>query len=158
LEVYPILQRGAVSGLRPGIYHFRPRARDLEWLGPHRRSSSLFVQAAGAAMETLPETPPIVLAITSRVPELARQYPDALAYALVMREVGCLLQTCSLVAVSLKLGSCLLGRGLPTRFLTAATGIPWQTEALVGELALGIPKSELTAPRKRSPGRARPAR
>jgi SagB-type dehydrogenase family enzyme len=141
LEVYPLLGPRAVAGIRSGVYRYRPEAHDLEFLGAHPRAVSLFLESAGGAMHILPARPPIVLAVATRFERVSRGYPDALAYSVVLREVGCLLQTIYLVGAALGVGCCALGRGLPTRFLSELTKVPWDAEALVGEIALGVPAS-----------------
>jgi SagB-type dehydrogenase family enzyme len=89
-------------------------------------------QGTGGA---LPGLPPVLLIVTSRFRRVARKY-QSLAYSLVLKEVGALLQTVYLVATALDLAACAIGTGDSDRFARAAS-LDFYAETSVGEIVLG---------------------
>jgi SagB-type dehydrogenase family enzyme len=61
---------------------------------------------------------------------------EAMAYALILKDVGVLLQTLCLVAEAMGLAACPIGGGDAELFAHAAGTSPW-IEGSVGELILG---------------------
>jgi len=59
-----------------------------------------------------------------------------MAYALVLKDVGVLLQTFYLVATAMGLAPCALGGGDSDLF-ARASGLDWLVEGAVGEFVLG---------------------
>ncbi len=78
--------------------------------------------------------------VTSRFELLGGRYGD-LAYSLLLKEVGALLQTFYLVAQDVGLGGCALGGGTPDTLLSELVGTAQLQEPVVGEFMIG-PLSE----------------
>lgn len=135
LELYPILGEDAVATLAAGIYGYRPEAHGLELLGGAMADVEPCLDAAARAAGC--DRPPIVLAITSRFARQAEAYSGDLAYSLVLKEVGALMQTLSLVAAHLDLACCVLGGGTPDDHLAQILATAPSAEPLVGEVMLG---------------------
>ena len=64
-----------------------------------------------------------------------------MTYALVLKDVGVMMQTMYLVATDMGLAPCALGGGNADLF-AAATGLDYLEEGSVGEFALGTPAGE----------------
>jgi oxazoline/thiazoline dehydrogenase len=74
--------------------------------------------------------------VTSRFARQSETYGD-LAYSLVLKEVGALLQTLYLVAEDLGLAVCALGGRSPGDLLARLCGTTELDEPVVGEVMLG---------------------
>ena len=61
---------------------------------------------------------------------------SSIAYALILKDAGTLLQTMYLVATTMGLGACAIGGGDADLFAKAA-GTDYYTESSVGEFILG---------------------
>jgi SagB-type dehydrogenase family enzyme len=77
----------------------------------------------------------VLVVIAARFQRISLKY-EGIAYALVMRDVGVLLQTMYLAATAMSLSACAIGYGDADTFCRAA-GIDWCVEGSVGELAVG---------------------
>jgi SagB-type dehydrogenase family enzyme len=135
LELYPVLAPEAAEGVPAGVYRLRPETAALERLSTTPRHYEAVLAAAAAAMGVA-AAPPIVVVVTSRFERAGTAY-GPLAYDLVLKEVGALLQTMYLVGEHLGLAVCALGGGTPERYVHEAIGSDELTEPVVGELALG---------------------
>ncbi|MBK9072423.1 MAG: SagB family peptide dehydrogenase [Myxococcales bacterium] len=131
LEVYAAINVAAVEAVSSGLYHYCPQRHVLEQTSCTAKDLQAILQRAQAAMGS-PSLPPVVLVVTSRFARVAEGYSGG-AYALVAKEVGCLMQTIQLTSTALGLGSCPLGVGLP---LPSAD---LEHEPTVGEITLGLP-------------------
>jgi SagB-type dehydrogenase family enzyme len=134
LELYPILGEHAVESLASGAYHYLPDAHSLELVSPFPPDFDPFLAAAGRAAGVPP--PPVAIIITSRYARQSEEY-GALAYSLLLKEVGCLYQTFYLVAESLGLAACALGGGTPAGLLAELCSTTELEEPVVGEFMLG---------------------
>jgi SagB-type dehydrogenase family enzyme len=82
------------------------------------------------------ETPPqILITIAARFGRISWKY-SSLAYSLVLKDVGVLLQTFYLMATDLDLGGCAVGIANIDLF-AKMTGIEFHIEGPVGQFALG---------------------
>lgn len=135
LELYPVLGARAVDGTDAGVYHYRPDAHALEPIAPGADAAAAFLDAAARSMGA-EAPPPIVIVVTSRIARQGEIY-GPLAYSLVLKEVGCLMQTMYLVAAYQGLAACALGAGAPPGRLARLCGTSEVAEPVVGELALG---------------------
>jgi SagB-type dehydrogenase family enzyme len=131
LELYPVVDR--CDGLAAGLYHYDPLAHQLERLsGPTPETQGLLDEARSPGGPS--ERPDVLLVIAARFPRVSWKY-ESIAYALVMQDVGALMQTFYLVATAMSLAPYALGRSAPDLFHRAA-GVDGYTETSVG--AFGV--------------------
>ncbi len=134
LEVYAI--PGRCGGLAPGIYRYLAGEHALCAAGgPGRELEFLLEEARQGTGGQLPDVPPVLLVLTARFRRVMRKY-QSLAYSLILKEAGALLQTMYLVATAMDLAPCAIGTGDSDRFARAA-GLDFYSETSVGELILG---------------------
>lgn len=124
LEIYPFVNR--VAGLERGVYHYDPQGHGLTRLPG---SPDKILAWAGS------DWPDVFLVISARFGRITWKY-DSLAYALILKNVGVLLQTMYLVATAMGLAGCAIGSGNPDDFCEA-TGNSYLHEGSVGEFTLG---------------------
>jgi SagB-type dehydrogenase family enzyme len=118
----------------PGLYHYCPNKHRLEKIsGPTGAIDALLKDAARSA--GLAEKPQILVTITARFQRLSWKY-DAVAYSVLLKNVGVLYQTLYLVATAMNLAPCALGGGDSDLFARAA-GLEYWEETSVGEFLLG---------------------
>lgn len=129
LELYAAVH--ACQDLEPGLYRYEPGEHALERLGgPGRALERLLAVPWGGA-----GTPPILLTLAARFPRVTWKY-QSIAYAVILKEAGVVLQSLSLGATALGLGACPLGFGDAEAFERAA-GTDGLLESSVAELAIG---------------------
>ncbi|MEI6559653.1 MAG: SagB family peptide dehydrogenase [Rhodospirillaceae bacterium] len=131
IEFYLAIRR--VAGIEPGFYHYAALDHALEYLGPldGARQRLLTEATMSAAMNTPPD---VQITLASRFSRVAWKY-QAVAYSLVLKEVGAIYQTMYLVATALGLAPCAIGGGNSDMFAEAA-GIDYYEETSVGEFML----------------------
>jgi SagB-type dehydrogenase family enzyme len=134
LECYPVLSTSAVKGLSAGVYRYQARSRTLETTSTDSCASVQLLEAAGVSAGSSP--PPILLIVTSHYRLPSATY-GALAYSLVLKEVGALFQTFYLVAEYLGLAACALGGGTPDDLFAKLIGTSRLSDPIVGEFMLG---------------------
>jgi SagB-type dehydrogenase family enzyme len=131
LEVYPVVTN--VAGLDPGMYHYDPFDHVLEPVPARefatRQLASRAVAAGGGASE-----PQVLLVISARFGRVMWKY-QSMAYALILKDLGALMQTMYLVATAMNLAPCALGTG-DVELFAQATGLNQLVEASVGEFML----------------------
>jgi len=130
LELYLVARH--IAGLAPGIYRYDGWAHRLEAAGePGPHLGRLIADARAAAGLTAP--PQLLLVVAARFGRTMGKYRD-IGYALVLKNVGVLMQTMYLVAMGL--APCAIGSGDSAGF-AAATGLDPLAEGPVGEFILG---------------------
>ena len=82
----------------------------------------------------------IVVTIAARFGRISWKY-SAIAYALILKDVGVLMQSFYLMAVEMGLGGCAIGTGNIDLF-ARMTGIEFHIEGPVGQFVLGRPKQK----------------
>jgi SagB-type dehydrogenase family enzyme len=82
-----------------------------------------------------PAAPQIVITIAARFGRVSWKY-SSLAYALILKDVGVLIQTLYLMATDMGLGGCAIGSSNIDLF-AKMTGIEFHVEGPVGQFALG---------------------
>jgi SagB-type dehydrogenase family enzyme len=82
-----------------------------------------------------PATPHVVITIAARFGRVSWKY-SSLAYALILKDVGVLIQTLYLMATDMGLGGCAIGSTNIDLF-AKMTGIEFHVEGPVGQFALG---------------------
>jgi oxazoline/thiazoline dehydrogenase len=133
LEVYAVI--AACRGLSPGLYRY-------EGLGHHLvrhagRTAEVERLLSDAALSAGIEAAglQVLLVLAARLPRIAWKY-TGLAYALVLKHVGVVLQTMYLAATAMGLAPCAVGLGDSDLFAHAA-GVDYYAETSVGEFLLG---------------------
>lgn len=132
LEVYAVIS--TCAGLERGLYHYDPDAHVLEGLEDPLGGVNELVHQSSVPMEGAAPTQ-VMLVITARFPRMSWKY-EGNAYALILQEVGVLLQSMYLVATAMGLAPCAVGGGDAARF-AAIIGENPLCEASVGALTLG---------------------
>jgi SagB-type dehydrogenase family enzyme len=82
-----------------------------------------------------PAAPQILITIAARFDRVSWKY-SALAYALILKDVGVVMQTFYLTAADMGLGGCAIGTANIDLF-AKMTGIEFHVEGPVGQFALG---------------------
>jgi len=133
LELYPALQ--ACEEIDPGLYHYESERHELARVAPMTDAVKRLIAGAAAGMGRQAEGMQVVIVIAARFARVAWKY-ESIAYSLVLKEVGVLLQTMYLAATAMKLAPCAVGTG-DTELFAQASGLPYYEESSVGEFALG---------------------
>lgn len=126
LEMYLLVHR--CEGVAPGVYHYDVAAHALTLIRPPSRR---------LAQSTWRGDAPVVLIIAARTARMAQKY-QGIAYSLILKEVGGLIQSLYLAAAATRLAVCAIGSGNSAHF-AEATGLDPFEEAPVGELIVGRP-------------------
>jgi SagB-type dehydrogenase family enzyme len=134
---YPLELYLAVSkcdGLASGFYHYDA---DIHALVPiDARKEELEAHVAGAALAMGSHAAPqILITIAARFGRVSWKY-SSIAYALILKDVGVLMQTLYVVLTDLGLGGCAIGTADISLFANM-TGLEFHVEGPVGQFALG---------------------
>ncbi|WP_308203585.1 SagB family peptide dehydrogenase [Gordonia rubripertincta] len=136
LEVYPVVRE--CQGLTPGMYHYdsfdhvlRP-VTDIENPAIARLLTPSSLTLSGGQL------PQILFVFAARVGRVMWTY-EQIPYAVMLKHVGVLTQTMSLVATDMGLGTVAQGYCDTAAFAELA-GVDELTECALGSLVLGTPK------------------
>ncbi|HUI21065.1 MAG TPA: SagB family peptide dehydrogenase [Methylocella sp.] len=132
LELYLAVDK--CEGLARGFYHYDASAHALVPIGvsPHE----LEVQLMGGEYSTgAPAAPQILITIAARFGRISWKY-SSIAYSLILKDVGVLMQTLYLMATDMGLGGCAIGITNIDLF-SKMTGIEFHVEGPVGQFAIG---------------------
>jgi SagB-type dehydrogenase family enzyme len=132
LELY--LAVSACEGLPRGFYHYDAERHALVPIPADEHAIAMQFEAAQFAMDA-PMAPQILFTIAARFPRVSWKY-SAIAYSLILKDVGVLLQTLYLTASDMNLGGCAIGTGNIELF-ARMTGQDFHGEGPVGQFALG---------------------
>ncbi len=145
LEIYLVVAKGRVEGLREGVFHYCPNRHVLERVSEGGEAADATL--AGVTSESFimpPEgvsrantLPPVLVIVTSRIGRITFKY-GGVAYDLMLKEVGALLQTFYLVGTASGLGGCALGGCRGAQALMRPLADPLE-EPVVGYYMLGRP-------------------
>ncbi|MGW0333137.1 SagB/ThcOx family dehydrogenase [Streptomyces sp. NPDC003011] len=134
LEIYLTVRD--CPGLPAGIHHYDPQDHCLVLVNEDPAAADE-LSAGAMAAAALSGPPPVLITLTSRFQRLSWKY-SGLAYALVLKHVGALIQTFYLVGSAMGLAGCAVcsediavGAG--------ALGLDWRSESPVGSFVLGPP-------------------
>jgi SagB-type dehydrogenase family enzyme len=131
IEVYLLIN--LCDGLERGVYHYCANRHALEKISPDTQAmQSMITQAARATAAT--ENHDVLLTMTARFKRLAWKY-ESVAYALILKHVGVLIQTFYLVATVMGLAPCGVGNGNSMLF-ARISGLDFYEESAVGEFIL----------------------
>jgi SagB-type dehydrogenase family enzyme len=132
LELYLAVDK--CEGLARGFYHYDAGAHALVPIGVRAHELDALLTGAQFAMGA-PGAPQILITIAARFGRVSWKY-SSLAYALILKDVGALMQTFYLMATDMGLGGCAIGIANIDLF-AKMTGIEFHIEGPVGQFALG---------------------
>ncbi len=132
LELYVVAN--ACERLVPGLYHYCPKRHQLSKIAAKTRELETLLNMAYYAADEQ-GVPQVLIILTARFQRVSWKY-NAMAYALVLKDVGVLYQTMYLVATAMGLAPCALGGGDSDLF-AAVAGTNYYAETSVGEFILG---------------------
>jgi SagB-type dehydrogenase family enzyme len=132
LELY--LAVANCTGLGRGFYHYDADAHALVSIPVRAETLSALLEDAVFAMDA-PGAPQILIAVAARFERVAWKY-SGIAYSLILKDVGVLIQTLYMLATDMGLGGCAIGTGNIDLF-AKMTGIEFHVEGLVGQFRLG---------------------
>ena len=132
LELY--LAIANCEGLARGFYHYDADRHALVPIEVRAPELDAMLTAAGFAMDAS-GPPQILLTIAARFGRVSWKY-SSIAYSLILKDVGVLIQTLYLAATDMGLGGCAIGANNIELF-ARMTGIEFHVEGPVGQFALG---------------------
>lgn len=132
LEIYATVERCA--GLEPGMYRYGSLDHQLVPIAATDAARARLLDAAAAA-QGREGRPAVLLTLANRFGRVSWHY-EGLAYALMLKNAGGLLQTICLVATAMDIAACAIGSGNNADF-ARATGQPEPVEGPVSEITLG---------------------
>jgi SagB-type dehydrogenase family enzyme len=122
------------EGLSRGFYHYDADRHALVPIAVGAHELDALLASAEFAMGAS-AVPQIVITIAARFDRIAWKY-RSIAYALILKDVGVLIQTLYLMATEMGLGGCAIGTGNIDLF-AKMTGIEFHIEGPVGQFAIG---------------------
>jgi SagB-type dehydrogenase family enzyme len=131
LELYLAVDK--CEGLARGFYHYDASGHALVPISA--RSHEFEALLAGAAFAMDAPTPQILITIAARFGRVSWKY-SSIAYSLILKDVGVLIQTLYLMATDIRLGGCAIGISDIDLF-AKMTGIEFHVEGPVGQFAIG---------------------
>ena len=132
LELY--LAVANCAGLARGFYHYDADRHALAPIGVRTQEFDALLTGAQFAMDA-PGAPQILIVIAARFGRISWKY-SGIAYSLILKDVGVLIQTLYLMATDMGLGGCAIGTGNIDLF-AKLTGIEFHVEGPVGQFAIG---------------------
>jgi SagB-type dehydrogenase family enzyme len=132
LELYLAVDK--CEGLARGFYHYDAGGHALAPIGVRAHELEALLAGAAFAMGA-PAAPQILITIAARFGRTSWKY-SSIAYALILKDVGVLMQTLYLMATDLGLGGCAIGTADIDLF-AKMTGIEFHVEGPVGQFVLG---------------------
>ena len=132
LELY--LAVDTCEGLARGFYHYDAGGHALVPIAVRTHELDALLAGAQFAMDAS-AVPQILITIAARFGRVAWKY-SSIAYALILKDVGALMQTLYLMATDMGLGGCAIGIANIELF-AKMTGIKFHVEGPVGQFAIG---------------------
>jgi SagB-type dehydrogenase family enzyme len=132
LELY--LAVDTCEGLSRGFYHYDAGAHALMPIETRGHQLDAMLKSAEFAMG-VSAAPQILITIAARFGRVSWKY-SSLAYALILKDVGALMQTFYVMATDVGLGGCAIGTTNIDLF-AKMTGLDFHVEGPVGQFALG---------------------
>jgi SagB-type dehydrogenase family enzyme len=132
LELY--LTVANCEGLARGFYHYDADRHALVPIVTRAHEFEAMLTAAEFAMDA-PAPPQILITIAARFGRVSWKY-SSIAYALILKDVGVLIQTFYMMATDMGLGGCAIGSTNIDLF-AKITGIEFHVEGPVGQFAIG---------------------
>jgi len=132
LELY--LTVANCDGLARGLYHYDAGSHALVAISASPQQLQAHLTAAQFAMDA-PGQPQILITIAARFGRVSWKY-SSIAYSLILKDVGSLIQTLYLAATDMGLGGCAIGSTNIDLF-AKMTELEFHIEGPVGQFALG---------------------
>ena len=132
LELYLAVDR--CEGLARGFYHYDAGRHALSPIDVRPHELEALLQESEFAMG-VPTAPQVLITIAARFGRVLWKY-SSIAYALILKDVGVLMQTFYLAASDMGLGGCATGIANIELF-AKMTGIAFHIEGPVGQFAIG---------------------
>ncbi len=132
LELYLAVDN--CQGLARGFYHYDAGDHALVPIEVGAAELDAVLKGAEFAMGA-PAAPQVLITIAARFGRTSWKY-SSIAYSLILKDVGVLLQTFYLMATDMGLGGCAIGT-VNIDLFAKMTGIEFHAEGPVGEFALG---------------------
>jgi SagB-type dehydrogenase family enzyme len=132
LELYLAVDK--CEGLPRGFYHYDAGGHALSRIDVGVPEFEALLKGAEFAMG-VSAAPQILLAIAARFSRVSWKYAS-IAYALILKDAGVLMQTLYIMATDMGLGGCAIGTANIDLF-AKTTGLEFHVEGLVGQFALG---------------------
>jgi SagB-type dehydrogenase family enzyme len=132
LELY--LAVDTCEGLARGFYHYDAGAHALVPIAVPPQELEAQLRGAQFAMGA-PAVPQILITIAARFGRVSWKY-SSIAFSLILKDAGVLMQTFYLMATDMGLGGCAIGIANLDLF-AKMTGIDFHVEGPVGQFALG---------------------
>ena len=132
LELYLAVNR--CEGLAHGFYHYDADRHTLTPIevDPEALEAQLSEAEFATGASNLPQ---VLIIIAARFGRVSWKY-SSVAYSLILKDTGVLMQTLYLVATDMGLGGCAIGTNNIDRF-ARMTGLDFSVEGPVGQFALG---------------------
>ena len=140
LELYLAVNR--CEGLARGFYHYDAGNHALAPIRVPSNELEALLAGAEFAMGA-PAAPQILVTIAARFGRVSWKY-SSIAYALILKDVGVLVQTLYLMATDMGLGGCAIGIANIDLF-AKMTGVELHVEGPVGQFAIGRGATKLGA-------------
>jgi SagB-type dehydrogenase family enzyme len=132
LEIYLAVDK--CEGLARGFYHYDAGGHALTPIESSVQALDALLAGAEFAMGAA-AAPQILITVAARFGRVSWKY-SSLAYALILKDVGVLMQTFYLMATDMELGGCAIGIANIDLF-AKMTGIEFHVEGTVGQFAIG---------------------
>jgi SagB-type dehydrogenase family enzyme len=132
LELY--LAVDTCEGLSRGFYHYDAGAHALVPIETRGNQLDALLKSAEFAMG-VSAAPQILITIAARFGRVSWKY-SSIAYALILKDVGVLMQTLYVMATDMGLGGCAIGT-TNIELFAKMTGLDFHVEGPVGQFALG---------------------
>ena len=132
LELY--LAVDTCEGLPRGFYHYDAGAHALVPIEARGNQLDALLKGGEFAMG-VPAAPQILITIAARFGRVSWKY-SSIAYALILKDVGVLMQTFYVMATDMGLGGCAIGT-TNIELFAKMTGLDFHVEGPVGQFALG---------------------
>jgi SagB-type dehydrogenase family enzyme len=132
LELYLAVDK--CEGLPRGFYHYDAGEHALVPIEVRAPEFDALLKGAEFAMDA-PAVPQILITIAARFGRVSWKY-SSIAYALILKDVGVLMQTLYLMATDMGLGGCAIG-STNIGLFAKMTGIEFHVEGPVGVFAMG---------------------
>ena len=132
LELYLAVDK--CDGLQRGFYHYDAGAHALVPIETRSNQLDALLKGAEFAMG-VSAAPQILITIAARFGRVSWKY-SSIAYALILKDVGVLMQTFYVMAADMGLGGCAIGT-TNIELFAKMTGLQFHVEGPVGQFALG---------------------
>jgi SagB-type dehydrogenase family enzyme len=132
LELYLAIDK--CEGLARGFYHYDAGEHALVPIEVRSSELDAWLMRAAFAMGA-PAAPQVLITIAARFGRVSWKY-SSIAYALILKDVGVLMQTFYLIATDMRLGGCAIGIANIDLFAKMSR-IEFHVEGPVGQFAIG---------------------